>query len=83
MKNHNQAREDAQIIQARIEGTQFGESLDWEKLRIVEEFRADRSYILMVKGDGDLAASVIADMKGEVHESAVEGDFWLIEIPVE
>jgi hypothetical protein len=83
MKNHKAARDRAAIIQRRIEGSQFGDSLPWEELRLHQYFTSDYSYIYIVSGDEDLAASLIADIKAEIHDSDIGEDFYLIEIAVE
>lgn len=57
-----------QIIKARVQGVQFGETLEWENLKWIDSQEIGDKLVIGVKGDADLAASLIADMAGEFSE---------------
>lgn len=70
-----------QIISARVQGVSHGESLAWENLEWLDEFETEFGSIILVKGDDDLAASLIADMTASRKDSSLGRDIHLIEIP--
>lgn len=72
----------AGILVARIDGGhRYGESLAWEELEIVDI--SEERRIMLVRGDPDLAASVIADLptdRIERSDSKLEEDVHIYEI---
>ena len=62
MSQIKSVRERAEIIENRISGVEFGESLEWENLSIYDQFELGEGYVIIVSGDEDLAHSIHSDL---------------------